>query len=691
MSAILHRSQSPRSGRTPLNITARVLAVALMAAPVVTLAGSQPAVAASPPLDSGEQPVAGEVTSISGLGCMDNKGGNDPLNGSTNPVQLSNCNAAINTGSIGKQLWTVEPDSTIRMYFPWNAARASANTTATGAYKCLHADSDSTVGLWDCNGTSWEDWTFQVVTGNQYVLKVTGKFSSANGNTVTKCLAEQGSGAQLAMVSCVPTNTSQQWDMPANTQVHQAAPAMLNLNSYYDPAGGLFVNPSNQTCTTTSKYNYVAKKDIQEYGGNCWWWAANGLYSMVDFLEHAGSAWLGSGSISNDISNTYDQLCLNASGTNTCPTNPEGQQDTSLTNPFQNNYFDDTANWALFWMNAYEYTVSQGATYKPYLYLTENLWHYITQYGWDEGGHNWTCQYPGGIVQTTTNSNPAKNLGVNSLYLRLSAWLYVATGNTDFRDGIADTSGSATDGGYVQEANWLFPTLPTSHLTLYDQSTFPNVPLIFNGELKYDSTTGECSVPTSEPKETQHEGMMIGALVDLYDAGLKSTGNSSNQLIYLPSYYVTIADNLAETFMTDTGWTSPPAVDQGILNESGDSIGNETNDPWGDEITGTEPWIPGKGIFMRNLYCLNTVPLESGALPAGKVASFIHASASSIAQNDQNLDTNYADDVLNYNEFGYWWQGDPYVPGDGPLSFQAELSAAEPIAAAMDNTATTMC
>lgn len=699
-------SQSPIPRGTLPNITAGVLAVVLMAASAGILGASTPmaradslTVAASPPLNSGEQPVAGEITSLSGLGCMDNKGGNDPLNGSTNPVQLSSCNGAANTGSIGKQLWTVEPDSTIRMFFQWDPTRAlsSPAEVATGPYECLRADTDSTVGLWECNGSNWEDWTFQVVTGNEYVLKVTGQFSSA-GTTVTKCLAEKGSGAQLAMVSCDPTAPSQQWDIPANTTVHQAAPAMLALNSYYDKAGGLFVDPSgsSERCTQSSKYNYVVKTNVQEYGGNCWWWAANALYSMVDFLEHAGSAWLGSGSISDDISNTYHQICYNANNVNTCPTNPLGNQDLSLTNPFQNNYFDDTANWALFWLNAYEYTVSQGSGDNQYLYLAENLWHYITQYGWDLKSQNnsWTCGYPGGIVQSYFSPDPAKNLGVNSLYLRLSAWLYVATGNTTFRDGIPN--GSTSYGGYAQEANWLFPTspVPKSDITLFDSSGFPAVPmpLIFYGEIDPQAST-PCTAPAGRSKEAQHEGMMIGALVDLYQAGLVSGG----QLNYAPSFYLTIADNLAETMMTDyasspTFQPPPPSVtDANVLNESGDSFTNPTNNPWGDEITGSEAWIPGKGIFMRNLYCLNTVPIESSALPSGKIGTFIDTSASSIVQNDQNLKTDPTLTILNYNEFGYWWQGDPYTTGDGPLSFQADLSAAEPIAADLNTTATAMC
>jgi hypothetical protein len=688
-------------------MAASVLAVVPIVAPAAMLATAAPvtsatalAVAASPPLDSGEQPVAGEVTSVSGLGCMDNKGGNNPLNGSTNPVQLSNCNLAVNTGSIGKQLWTVEPDSTIRMFFPWDPARALSTPpeVATGPYKCLHADSDSTVELWDCNGSNWEDWTFQPV-GNEYVLKVTGQFSSGGG-TVTKCLAEQGTGAQLAMVSCDPNVAAQQWNIPANTAVHQAAPAMLALNSYYDHAGGLFVDPtgSPERCTQSSRWNYITNGDVQEYGGNCWWWAANALYSMVDFLEHAGGAWLGSGSIADDISNTYYQICY-VNNVNTCPTSSLGSQNLKLTNLFQNNYFDDTANWALFWLNAYEYTVSQGSGNSQYLYLAENLWHYITQYGWDLKSENnlWDCNYPGGIVQSEFSTDTAKNLGVNSLYLRLSAWLYLATGgDATFRDGIS-TSGSPDYGGYVQEANWLFPAspVPQADLTLFDSSGLPTVPmpLIFYGELMHGTTrAAQCSVPPGNAKETQHEGMMIGALVDLYNAG------APGQLNYDKTFYLAIADNLAETMMTDyarspTFQPGPPAVTvANVLNESGDSLDHEATEPWGDEITGSEAWIPGKGIFVRDLYCLGTVPIESSALPSGKIASFIHTNATSIVQHDQNLDVNASDIVLNYNEFGYWWQHDPYASsGDGPLSFQAELSAAEPIAADMDTTATAMC
>jgi hypothetical protein len=687
--------------------------VAVTTASAVALLAAAPAAssaATSSPLQ-GSQPVAGEITSVSGQGCMDNKGGNDPLNGSTNPVQLSNCNQAVNNASIGKQLWTVEPDSTIRMFFPFSSVRGTAGQQAKGPYKCLHANSDSTVELWNCDAQQavrppYEDWTFQQVTGSEYVLKVTAAFASAGGATVTKCLGEKGNGAPLAMVSCDPTDTSQQWDLPDNTPLHQDAPEVLDLQSAYDQGGGLFVMADNMKCALGTGENYIKGPNtpVQEYGGNCWWWSANAVYAMIDFLDHSGNSWKGTGSISSDLATTYSALCDNASGVNTCPTHPLAGQDHTNTNLFQNDWFDDTANWALAWLNAYQYTVSQGSPQNTYLYLAENLWYYITRYGWDKvsDGNAFTCGYPGGIVQSLVSNDPDKNLGVNSMYLRLSAWLYTVTQDTTYRDGQADNPGGPLHGGYVQEANWLFPAIPSPPdppgsnkppITLFNQQTFPGQPLIFYGAIDPKASPA-CSVPTNKAKELQHEGMMTGALAALYNAAQVSTGSSSLQLVYPPSEYLLVGQNLAGTMTTDTaasGLTSPPAVTAGgVLNESGDAPGTQAQ-PWGPNPSGSEAWLPGKGIFIRNLYCLGQAPVPPGTPPADTYGNFIGTSAQSIAQNAQNLDTEYQDNNLNYNEVGYWWQGNPYGAGVGVQDFATQLSGVEGLAAHLNGPTTTMC
>src|SRR6266704_3594004 len=650
-------------------------AMAMVAAPAVVAGPVTPeAAAATLPASPA---VAGQISTTSAGGnCVTNTNGVDPAPGAANGVEEAACN-----GGPGRQLWTIEPNSTIRMTFSYSATRHSNGQPSTGAYECLHTSADSSVQLTDCDGSSWEDWIFQASTSgaaNQYMLKMSGTYTSGGGNTVTKCLkAPASAGNPLVMGSCSTLDASEQWYLPAVTDVTGAAATLMNLRSDYDKSGGLFVDTaaSTVTCNKGTGTNYITNTTVPEYGGNCWWWSANALSAMSMFLQdRASNAWPGSASINGDVVNTFNVFCVDPSGNDLyCPTNPLGQQNHSLTNLFQNDWFDDTANWALAWLEAYEYTesVSPGNGNKQYLYIAENLWYYITRYGWDHGTNPWTgqtnpftCGYKGGIVQSYHSNTPAKTLGVNALYLRLSAWLYrVTNGDAVYRDGITDGYANPY-GGYIAEANWLLPDLAKqpNAIPLYNTQTFPNVPLLFKGEIIPSSPTDPNSCTAGNgPKQTQHEGMMLGALAALHDAAAVSASGPNGSLNYPAAYYLTIADNLAQTALTDTaaaGYTTTPMI---VNLSNGDAILNESGNPDNSEPGNADAWIAGKGIFMRNLYCLSLEPAQTSTVP--DIPTFLHHNATSVLQNDENMTTNSTFKALNYNQLGYWWQGDPDTPG----------------------------
>jgi len=680
----LLRNGRPRSVAVA-TVMAMVAALAIVAGPA-----APEAAAATMPASPA---VAGQIsTQSAGGNCVTNTNGVDPAPGSANGAELAACN-----GGPGRQLWTIEPNSTIRMTFSYSATRQSNGQTSTGAYECLHTSVDSSVQLTDCNGSSWEDWIFQASTSgsaNQYMLKMSGAYTTGGGATVTKCLkAPASAGSPLVMGSCSTSDASEQWYLPAVTDVTQAAAALMNLRSDYDKSGGLFVDTaaSTVTCNKGTGRNYITNTTVPGYGGNCWWWSANALSAMSMFLQDTASgAWQGSASIYGDVTNTFNVFCVDPStGTDLyCPTKPLQYQDLSLTNLFQNDWLDDTANWALAWLEAYEYTesVSPGNGNKQYLFIAENLWYYITRYGWDHGTNPWTgqanpftCGYKGGIVQSYDSNTPAKTLGVNALYLRLSAWLYRVTGSITYRDGITDGYANPY-GGYIAEANWLLPDLAKqpNAIPLYNTQTFPNVPLLFYGEIDPSTCTA-----SNGPKQTQHEGMMLGALAALHDAAAVSASGPNGSLNYPAAYYLTIGDNLAQTALTDTaaaGYTSTPMI---VNLPNGDAILNESGDVGNVEPTNANPWIAGKGLFMRNLYCLSLEPAQTGTVP--DIATFLHHNAASVLQNDENMTTNPGSKALNYNQLGYWWQGDPDNPGTlGLLNFATQFSGIDALSASID-------
>jgi hypothetical protein len=647
--------------------------LAMTIAPTVMGAVTAQPAEASPP--AGPATTSGQIVSVGSPGmCLDSS------------LTLTSCD-----GNYGQQLWTMEADGTIRIWAydsysgnAWDPASQKCLNVPTQAQNSHQTNPETLVGLHVCDtttvdGSAYTDtWAVHPVTGQNYALLY--------NNDSTRCLT-----SQITVASCSQSNTSEQWKLPAetNTQVHQAASAVLGLQAMYDTSTGLFEDSFDNPCTPRSDGTY---------GGNCWWWSANTLYAIIDFLENAESnnSWTGSGAILADIGTTYSAICNGA-----CPT--LANEKTS-TNHFQNDFYDDTANWALTWLNAYELSAEMhqvnpsNTLFTKYLYLAENLWYYITDHAWDSTGtHPWSCGTTGGVVQSLDSSqvqseqNPsntitvyhAKNVGSNALYLRLSAWLYAVTGDSTFY------SGDSNGGGALPEANWLIGTSASPGLLVqfYNGSTTTDASgarFLLDGELNPNHYPDDanpsdptCVVPTGQPKETQHEGMAIAALTDMYQA-------KNN------AFYLNVADNLAETVMNDNAANSysqpEPMIDSnGVLSE--DCTPSEPS-LWPDtcDVTGSaHVWLPGKGIFIRGMYCLANAPSQSD--PA--VSAFISSNAQWVWGADQNTETGNPS-VQNLNQFGFLW--DVFHGGSSSgLGYATQGAAVEALTANLGLPETAMC
>ncbi len=649
-------------------------------------------------------PVAGEITTAmgSGTGCMANESG---IDGSANPIMLSSCN-----NTVGQQLWVAEPDSSIRVYLSYHSDTGAGDNMWCLLVTNNALDGGYAVETWACNGTDGETWN---PDGTDQLE------SPAHGDV---CLSSENgtSGDQLIATAC-SSSSYQQWTLPTSTSVSQEASGILNLQSDYDVSSdsgnGLFVNTSE--CTTNS--------------GNCWWWSANALYSIIDFSEQAGSSWSAQRSdpdgqtdlASSDIDATYEAICdQGTGGANQCPTNELSSGNETNPNSFRNNWFDDTGNWALTWLSAYEYEKSLYGTcgnvpagqpcFDRYKYLAENLWYYITHSGWDSND-NATAGWPftnsckeavsttnnyGGIFQqkAVNDSGNFKNLGANSLYLRLSSWLYLATGeNSLYFNGEPGNSG--TYGGVAQEANWLIGTGSSSPSTLvqeYNGSSFPDYPLFLKGEVAPTSDPGSACTAADGQKQTQHEGMVIGALAEVYKvAEADDTG-----LVSPPSFYLTVADNIAKTAFNDTidpdetypagEFTNPAMIDSNSIFSEPCTASPSSDWPDACVIAGSSAWLPGKGIFVRNLYCLNQAPVQSGTIGTGDITSFVETNAQSVWNEDQSLTSDNSD---NLNEFGFLWDGAQlgfsWGTDGSELSFATQLAALEALSANLGVSAST--
>lgn len=497
------------------------------------------------------------------------------------------------------------------------ASAASVAQVVTGeitsgiAGKCLDnsngaAVNDNKADIWGCNGGSGSQlWTVEAdgtirINGMCLDVKANG---TANGTLVEEYTCNGG--------------TNQQWQVSGDTLIGQQSGKCLD-DPHSSTVNGTQLDiwtcngGSNQVwnlpaSTATTKAATAAAALQLMYNdtvgspsrglfctgtphGGCWWQSANELDALIDYSEETGSAaYLG------DIATTFTDAADEAP---------------SSSGPFLDNYFDDDAWWGLTWLNAYELTGTAA-----YLTTAENILSHIQQYGWDS-----TC---GGGVWQHTGSGATKDAIANELYLTLAARLYLATGETS-QQYLADATAEWT---------WFQNAGNVDHLTGTTTSMIDTIP--GKGALIYPSVSSSCQVSTGTVFWTLRQGQFLSALTDLATA----TSDQAD---------LTQAEAVANCMISATcggssSYANPPVLDPGgILTEPC------PGSPYSCTVTGDPDFLQYKGVFMRNLYCLNQTA-DSSAYSA-----FISASASSVYASDQNPETTDPA-TQNLNQFGFTW------------------------------------
>ena len=304
----------------------------------------------------------GQVSSGAGTDmCLDNSGGS---NAAGNPIDLYQCNDTWDG-----QVWTLEYDGTLRIQNRCLDVQGGSSTDGTP------------VLLNKCNGSG--------SPGEQWEPQTDGSLLNVNSG---KCLGINGAvanGSPLFIWTC-DGNDTQVWHVP--TADTKAASAAARLQLMWNSNEDLFDSTTTGNCTS-----------VTAPAGNCWWWSANELNAMIDFIwqEQAvsGPTFPGWYAYESDISQTFNQY---ADGCEPSPSN-------GCTGLFTHDgYFDDAGWWGLTWLNAYNLI---GNT--DYLYMAENIFSWITANGWDS-----TCD--GGVWQYD-QAGAQKDAIANELYFELAA------------------------------------------------------------------------------------------------------------------------------------------------------------------------------------------------------------------------------------------------------------------------------
>ena len=103
---------------------------------------------------------------------------------------------------------------------------------------------------------------------------------------------------------------------------------------------------------------------------------------------------------------------------------------------------------------------------------------------------------------------------------------------------------------------------------------------------------------------------------------------------------------------------------------------------------GDSPFLPNKGIFIANAYCVaRTLPAAGFADPS--IGRFIAANAASAWSFDQDTETS-SPASANLNEFGFLWGDVKFAANDSVLNFATESAALELMDASF-GTSSTMC
>lgn len=269
----------------------------------------------------------------------------------------------------------------------------------------------------------------------------------------------------------------------------EAQAAVQELQTYYDPVGGLF--------NTTG-----------------WWNAANALNAIIDYMQRTGSR-----TYLSDVSTTFSKA-VNAAP----PPTPGNFIDTA---------YDDTQWWALTWVNAFELTRNPA-----YLQMAENIHSYVTA--------AWTpSQCGGGLVWQTTNNY--QNAVTNELFLELSARLYLDTHQASYlqwaqkelswfnASGLINSSNLINDGLTTScqnngQTTWTYNQgvilggLVALYQATHDQTYLTEAKQIANAAISNlvssnGILTEPCSgptCPTQNPDQTQFKGVFIRNLDALY-------------------------------------------------------------------------------------------------------------------------------------------------------------------------------
>jgi len=247
-----------------------------------------------------------------------------------------------------------------------------------------------------------------------------------------------------------------------------------------------------------------------------WWQQANALETVIDYssLTHS-TAYL------NDIAITFQQNKQHA---------------------FLNNYYDDEGWWAIAWIKAYDLTHQS-----IYLDTAKTIFQDMTG-GWDAtcGGGLWWSK-----ARTYKNAIP------NELFLEVALRLHQRTPGDS-----AGSGGGPENTGYIdwamREWNW------------FKQSGMLNSSNMVN-----DGLDGNTCQNNNAPTWTYNQGVILGALTDLYS------------VTHNPSYLAqaeAIADANNQTNIDENGVLYETAC------EPDDSCGEDG------------PLF--KGIYMKNLYYL---------------------------------------------------------------------------------------
>ena len=326
--------------------------------------------------------------------------------------------------------------------------------------------------------------------------------------------------------------------------------------------------------------------------GTCWWQSANELNTIIDYTEQTGDT-----SFEHDIATTFKYA---------------PKEEAHSTGPFLDRYYDDDSWWGLTWLNAYKLTGNPA-----YLTTAKNIFHYVNKNAWSP-----TCG--GGIWQFTGlgqhGQQPTKDLGANALYITFATRLYQATGDKTYLYGNGQFGSGA-----VPTANWFVKNF-----------------IITSGQdanLVYGSIApvnqGSCAV-SSGVKQSNYQGMTLEALNNLYEA----TGNTS---------YLTQAEKTASAVLADRTNSNPPLIDANdVLTEA--CIGA----PYGCKTSIGSSFTQYKGIFMRDLYCLEQT---AGLSNDQTYNAFIDNNARSILNTypiNRTMGTNFtASKTTDY--FGFTW------------------------------------